>query len=563
MKKRVVIYTRVSSKKIEQEKSLISQEEIYTEYCKKNGYELVGIYAEKGMTGTNSRRPQFKQLLFDGGVDVILNPIGNDIFNESDRKPLYDIIICKDVSRWSRNSTDGIAAVERLLSKGVIVVFENSGVSSGEEGYQFTLGILFTIAQNESQNLSRRVKFTKKHNAKSQKYQPSRVSYGYTRNEDNKIVIDDLQAQVIKFIYKRYLEVGSHIISKELNQMNIKTQMGHQWSPDKITRIIISKTNTGNPIVNRSTKKSVTDVKRSKNNAKEFIEIKNACDPIVTIEEWEEVNRIRESRINKSKRVGRKPSRGDKYFEKVYCTCGNRFVRHVGTGNKINYICQSRRKNLGCKIRGVSIGNLNKHMEEVEFSTLFNNMGDSIYYNELIQQMEKQKKRLNLIKKGISIKIDALEEDNKSTLQAVKQAFKGGNNPSIREMLMEDIESNEKLIYEHNQHLDKLNVESIEKIKNKVEYKRDTIEELSKVKILATEDKIKLLNKIIVSDYELEYLFSVPSYEDEVLDFNQLFPMNPIEMDIPFRPFTNIFRRNHKDSREFWNEIDESSREEY
>lgn len=550
MKRRMALYTRVSTNKEEQKKSLANQEEIYTEYADRNGYELLlPIYAEEGKSGTNSRRPVFKKLLFDGGVDFQENPRGNDIFNESDRKPVYDVILVKDVSRWARNSTDGKSAVERLLAKGVHVIFENSGVSTMDSDWEMRITILFAIAQNESHNMSKRIKFSKQHNARKQIYAPSRVPFGYQRNELNEIVINDEQADVIKHIFQRYLIVGSHIISKELNEKNVQTQLKNKWTPDKITRIIRNTIYTGTAVVNRTTKINVTDTKRSKNTSSDYIEITNAVEPIISLEEWKEANRVKEERTNKNKRVGRKPAKNDIYSEKLYCAqCGSHFVRHIGFGDKINYICQNRRKGLGCKVRGISINNLNKNMENVELSLLVNSMGDAIYYKKLMDKLENQKAELNNIKKDIEQQVDTLDKE----IDSIADQYLTLPDGKMKERLIKKVNDKEVQMEELELHLSKLSIETIERTQRRVERKKETIEMLAKAKIPTLDDKLNLLNQILISDYELDFQFSLPSYEEEVSEYNQLFPMNPIETDVPFRPFTNIFKRDHKEAREFW-----------
>lgn len=560
MKKRAVLYTRVSTNKEEQKKSMINQREFYEEYCERRGYELVGIYPEEGRTGTNSRRPQFTKLLFDGGVDFEQNQRGNDIFYESDRNPLFDIIIVKDVTRWSRNTTDGKTAVERLLAKGVNIVFENSGVTTFDDNWNMSLSMLFTMAQNESHNMSKRIKFSKQHSARRGRYAPSRVPYGYIKDKDGEITVSDPQAKVVKMIFDRYMEVGSSIISSELNEMNIPTQQNNKWTPDKVTRIIQNKIYTGTATVGKSQKINVTDTRRRKTEKDKYIEIPNAVDPIISLGIFEKANTIRESRINKNKKVGRKPARNDIYNEKLICdNCGSRFVRHTGNGGKITYICQNRRKGLGCKIRGIAISNLNRNLEDVDLATLRNGMGDSSYYNELKLKLHEQKIQLDNIKEGIRNEIEAAEIEAEEITDKYL-SLPSGNKMKAR--LEKRVEEKEKEIEALQSKLAKMNFETIEILNDQVESKKKMIETIFKKHIKTDEDKVSMLHHIKVGEYELEYVFAIPSFEEEVEAYNKLFGMNPIKTSIPFRPFTNHFRRTHKEAKEMWDAIDEQNQEE-
>lgn len=560
MKKRAVLYTRVSTNKDEQKKSMVNQREFYEEYCEKRGYELVAIYPEEGRTGTNSRRPQFKKLLFDGGVDFEQNQRGNDIFYESDRKPQFDIVIVKDVTRWSRNSTDGKTAIERLMAKGVHTVFENSGVSTFDNNWEMNLSLLFTMAQNESHNMGKRIKFSKQHSAKRGRYAPSRIPYGYERDEHKSIKINEPQAKVVRLIFERYLEVGSSIIANELNEMNIPTQLNHKWTPDKITRIISNKIYTGTATLSKTQKVNVTDTKRKKNDKEDHIEIPNAVDPIITLAVYENANLVKESRINKNKKVGRKPARNDRYHEKLICgNCGSSFVRHKGNGGKITYICQKRRKGLGCKIRGISISNLDKNLSEVEVSSIRNGMGESSYYNELIKKLKEQKIHLDNIKSDINKEI---EEANIEAESITDKYLSLPSSNKMRERLEKRVEEKDQEIEALYSKLAKMNFETIELLEEKVEAKKSMINTIFKKDIKSDEDKVKLLHHVKVGEYELDYVFAIPSFEEEVEEYNKLFTMNPIKTSIPFKPFSNYFRRNHLAAREMWKAIDEQNQEE-
>lgn len=554
------MYTRVSTDKDEQKKSMVNQREFYEEYCERRGYELVEIYPEEGRTGTNSRRPQFKKLLFDGGVDFEQNQRGNDIFYESDRKPKFDIVIVKDVTRWSRNTTDGKTAIERLMAKGVHTVFENSGVSTFDSNWEMNLSLLFTMAQNESHNMSKRIKFSKQHSAKRGRYAPSRIPYGYIRDENNGISINEAQAKVVKLIFERYLEVGSTIIANELNEMNIPTLLNKEWTPDKITRIISNKIYTGTATLAKSEKVNVTDTRRRKTEKTDYIEIPNAVEPIISLTAYEKANQTKDSRINKNKKVGRKPARNDKYAEKLICdNCGSGFVRHKGSGGKLNYICQRRRKGLGCKIRGISINNLDKNLSEVELSSIRNGMGESSYYKELIKKLKEQKIHLDNIKASINKEIDEANEEAESITDKYLSLPSGNK---MRERLEKRVEEKDKEIEALYSKLAKINLETIELLEEKVETKKTMINTIFKKDIKSDEDKIKLLHHVKIGEYELDYVFAIPSFEEEVEEYNKLFTMNPIETSIPFKPFSNYFRRTHLGAREMWKAIDEQNEEE-
>lgn len=558
MKKRAVIYTRVSTLKHSQEKSLKSQEEHYIDYCERSGFEYKRLYAEKGVTGTNARiRPKFIEMLHDAGLDFERNDNGKDYFNLSNREKKFDYIVVKDPSRFSRSAAIGLEVIEQLRTKEVYVIFENSGYTSEEAGWHFNMTILFTVAQTESYNMSNRIKFSKKHMANKGEYKPARCPFGYIRNEENKIVIEPNQAETVTYIFNRFLEVGSNIITKELNERGAKSQTGINFSPDKVLRVINNSVYYGSPKVNKSKKQNVTDIKREKNKNSEFITIPNAVDPIVSKELWDEANKIRVSRINKSSKRGRKTAKNDVFFGKLICSCGSRMVRHTGENDKITYMCQTRRKSGNCVSRGISINVLNRSLRQIDLRYMTNTLGDTIYFKQLVNQLAKQKTDLNSSQKVIQSQIDELRKEAKNYAVQFASLKKG----AMKDSLIELAEEKQSEIAEIESKLEQLNIVAIERIQKKIADKKEMIETLFNNKNFTPEEKLTLLKKVDINDYELTFHFSLPTYEEEVLEYNKLFSMNPIESETPFNPFTTeTIRRDHKAAKEHWETLDEELR---
>lgn len=558
MKQKAVVYTRVSTDKTIQKTSLITQEEYYTEYCERKGYELVKVYADEGLSGTNARRESFINILYDAGLDYKRSENSFDSFEKSTRKPKYDVLICKDVSRFSRGSIQGQTIIKHLKDKGVNTVFENSGMSTFDDNYEFNIGILFQIAQNESVSMSKRIKFSKKHSMSKGIYKPARVPFGYVRNDNNEIVIHDEQAEIVRYVFERYLEVGSSILTNELNEKEILSQQGRSFTPDKITRIISNSAYYGEATVNRTNKQNVTDTRRGKNEKSEFIKIPNAIDPIVSKELWIEANIIRESRVNKTSKRGRKPAKNDKYFAKLKCSnCGSRLVRHTGEKDKISYICQKRRKGGKCDSRSIAINIIDRFMKDVELSYMANTMSDSIYYKQLITQLEKQKLQLNETQKAIQHQIDNLNIEIDDFIDKY-MVLKDGD--KFKQRLIDRSNAKENEIVDLEKKLSDINIIAIDRIMKKIADKKMMIETIFKNKNFIPEEKIDLLKKVEVGNHDLVFHFSIPSYEEEVEEYNELFSMSPISLNTPFSPFsTEVFRRQHKAAREFWESVEEES----
>lgn len=271
---KAAIYTRVSTGSDEQAKSLDIQIDSIYEICEKKGYKVEETYEEKAKSGTNIRkRKEYKRLMFDCGLDFLPNNNGTDQFITTDRKSLYEVVFVKDASRFSRNNSEAIETIKRLMEMKVNVNFVNLGIDTrSQDDWESRLQMAFLMAQSESHNTSRRIKSSLKHRAKAGIYNPSRPPYGYKKfkNENGEITFEIIeeQAEIVKRLFNEYLKYGTYIMVGKLNQEGIKTETGSHWTQKKITRILENTAYYGTPTVLKTTKINVTDTRRVKTDKK-------------------------------------------------------------------------------------------------------------------------------------------------------------------------------------------------------------------------------------------------------------------------------------------------------
>ena len=183
---RTAAYCRVSTNKAEQLDSYGAQQEFFKDYCQRHGFNLLRIYGDEGKSGTKIKnRKQLLELLSDA------------------EQGLYDIVLIKDPSRLARNTVDFLTVVRKLKACGVQVTFVNYDLSSSESS-EFMLTMLSAIAQEESANMSRRVKFGKRINAEGRV--PNSV-YGYdkTKGDYFNLTINATEAQVVREIFDCFM----------------------------------------------------------------------------------------------------------------------------------------------------------------------------------------------------------------------------------------------------------------------------------------------------------------------------------------------------------------------
>ena len=219
---KIAAYCRVSTDKKEQQESLQHQKEFFSEYARRNGHELVRLYADEGISGTSlKKREEFKRLLRDAELG------------------LFQMVVVKDISRFARNTVDALQSVRKLKSMGINTLFLTANMDSMGDG-EFTLTLLSAMAQEESNNLSKRVKWGKRINAEKGRV-PPRI-FGYDKVDNFTLAINEQEAGVVRKIFALYIDqgLGCRSISMELNRNGDRTKFGNAWDARGVKRILIN-----------------------------------------------------------------------------------------------------------------------------------------------------------------------------------------------------------------------------------------------------------------------------------------------------------------------------------
>jgi len=228
----IAAYCRVSTDKEDQLNSLETQKQFFIEYAKRTGDTLVKVYADEGISGTKIKnRREFLRMLTDA------------------EHGLFDMIVVKDLSRFARNTVDLLQSVRKLKALGIETQFLTANMTSMGNS-EFVMTMFAALAQEESANTSKRIKFGKKVNA--EKGRVPNIVYGYNKTIGDyfNLEINKEEANIIRQIYKWYTEegYGAAKISNMLNERGIKTKRNCQWSQNAICRILTNEIYTGKVI---------------------------------------------------------------------------------------------------------------------------------------------------------------------------------------------------------------------------------------------------------------------------------------------------------------------------
>jgi site-specific DNA recombinase len=141
-----------------------------------------------------------------------------------------DMILTKSVSRFARNTVDALITIRKLKEKNVAVVFEKEGVNTLDGTGEILLTILSSLAQEESRNISENTRWgVVRRFEKGQVIVNHNKFMGYTKNEKGELVIVPEEAEIVRTVFRLYLEGYSAAkISGHLQEKGIRTTTGKE-----------------------------------------------------------------------------------------------------------------------------------------------------------------------------------------------------------------------------------------------------------------------------------------------------------------------------------------------
>ena len=251
-KLRVAAYCRVSTETEEQNLSYEVQVAHYTEFIKKNTeWEFAGIFADDGISGTNTKkREEFNRMI------------------EECMEGNIDLVITKSISRFARNTLDCLKYIRQLKNKHIPVFFEKENINTMDSKGEVLLTIMASLAQQESQSLSQNVKLGLQY-----RYQRGEVQIncnhflGYAKDENKHMVIVPEEAEIVKRIYREYLEGASMLkIARNLTADGLKNGAGHtKWRDSNIRQILQNEKYMGDALLQKTYTVDFLTKKRVKN----------------------------------------------------------------------------------------------------------------------------------------------------------------------------------------------------------------------------------------------------------------------------------------------------------
>ncbi len=307
-KRKVAGYARVSTDSDEQFTSYEAQVDYYTTYIKsKPEWEFVGLYSDEGITATNTKKRDGFNLMIN---DALAGKI--------------DLIVTKSVSRFARNTVDSLTTIRKLKEHKVECYFEKEGIYTFDGKGELLLTIMSSLAQEESRSISENVTWgQRKRFADGKVHMPYKRFLGYEKGEDGKPTVVKAEADIIRLIYRLFLEgktVGG--IGTYLENLGIQSPGGSdKWGSTTIQSILTNEKYKGDALLQKTFTVDFLQ-KKMKPNEGEVTQyyVENSHPPIIEPEEWNYV----QMEMARRKALGRAYSGKSVFSTKLICSdCGS------------------------------------------------------------------------------------------------------------------------------------------------------------------------------------------------------------------------------------------------
>lgn len=321
---KVASYCRVSTDKDDQANSFETQKAYFREYIQRNpDWELYEIYADEGITGTSTKkRTQFNRMM-------------NDAYEGK-----FQMIVTKEVSRFSRNILDTITYTRELRAMGIGVIFATDRINTLEPESEMILSYIAAQSQEESRRTSARVVWGQtRQMEKGVVFGQSLLGYDV---KDGHITVNLEGAEIVRLIFHKYAveQVSTSEIARFLTSEGYRTYRGSsKWKSNTVIKILNNEKYVGDLVQKKTyTPDFLTHEKKSNKGAVPLITIENHHEPIVSREVW---NLAQERLRRNNKHTAGDGGHSNRYVfsGKIKCgQCSSSFVgrfKYLKDGTKI------------------------------------------------------------------------------------------------------------------------------------------------------------------------------------------------------------------------------------
>ncbi|MCR5020623.1 recombinase family protein [Ruminococcus sp.] len=265
---RVAAYCRVSTDHEEQANSYKVQIDYYTNLINSNPeWSMAGIYADEGISGTQTKnRKEFNKMI------------------RKCRQKKIDLVLCKSISRFARNTVDCLEYIRELRLLGIGVIFEKENINTLAMNSEFIISLYGSFAQAESESISKNVSW-----GIEKSFREGKVKYvmdktlGYRMGEDGVPYIIEEEAEIVRRIYRMFLDgLSMQRIADIMQSEGTARRSGSTtWNRSNVNYILKNEKYAGDAILQKSYTIDCITHKRVKNNGEKNKYILHDCHPAI------------------------------------------------------------------------------------------------------------------------------------------------------------------------------------------------------------------------------------------------------------------------------------------
>lgn len=316
---RIGVYVRESrDDNGEEYETIETQRDLLVDFIRKEKLgELVSVYMDDNVSGSVFDRAGIKKL----EEDVLSGSI--------------NLLLLKDLSRLGRNNARTLLFLDFLEEYGVRVMTSDRRYDSWKDND--IVGIETWYNERYVRDISRKIRANLRFKIEKGDY-IGHAPYGYRKSQDekNRLVVDEEQAEVVKRIYRLYLDGLGYSAIARLLESEGTAPPDSSWNAATVRRILTGRVYLGDTIQGVSERISFKSKKARRLPEEKWVLTEKTHQAIVDREVFSEVQRLRSSKAGSA---GSHRRTVHLFTGILYCgACGSRMHARVRRG-VTGYIC--------------------------------------------------------------------------------------------------------------------------------------------------------------------------------------------------------------------------------
>ena len=354
---RTAIYARLSKDDGDkaESNSIASQKALCEEYITKHDdLELVETFVDDGYSGVDFERPSFRKM-----EDA-------------------DAVLCKDLSRFSRNYIEGGRYLEKvfpMLGVRFIAINDNfDTLTEDQQSNSFLVPFKNLINDTYCKDLSVKIRTNLDVKRRKGEYVGAYTPYGYKKdpNDKNSLIVDEEAGEVVRQIFSLYKD-GMSIcqIAEHLNEYGIQSPLSHKiasgirygtgfktskakWSYNAVRRILTNEVYIGVLVQGKRGRPNYKVHIVQEKDESDWIRVEDAHEALVTYDDFMAVRNL----LGRDARATGDDSEENPFSGFLFCAdCGQPMIRKIVPSKAKKYyyfVCSTHRRHEGCSSHNIN-----------------------------------------------------------------------------------------------------------------------------------------------------------------------------------------------------------------